>query len=189
MYRTGLQQIIVGLKDILILPNISANARKFQKNDFLFGRYFYFIWYQRRWYAISKVESNLVSKQRYPKKNIRSNNERSLCYGASVSYRRRVVGGTRGPMTSPCHASAATCSAINISLALLSGRNNEGIHGGEKNALSNEHGNAIVLLPHINIMAAIRTAHFGRRSSASRPLWVMLRCTASTSLCSQYDRD
>lgn len=67
MYRTGLQQIIIGLKDIWTLPNISGNARKFQKNDFLLGRYFYFIWYQRRWYAISKVESNLVSKQRYPK--------------------------------------------------------------------------------------------------------------------------
>lgn len=135
----------------------------------------------------SRIESRFEAT--LSEKNIPSNNERSLCYGASVSYRRRVVGGTRGPMTSPCHASAATCSAINISLALLSGRNNEGIHGGEKNALSNEHGNAIVLLPHINIMAAIRTAHFGRRSSASRPLWVMLRCTASSSLCSQYDRD
>ena len=55
--------------------------------------------------------------------------EGSLCYGAMVfSHRRRVVGGTRGPMTSPCHASTTTCSAINISPALLSARNNEGIH-------------------------------------------------------------
>lgn len=29
----------------------------------------------------------------------------------------RIGGGTRGPVTSSCHASATTCSAINISLA------------------------------------------------------------------------
>lgn len=46
--------------------------------------------------------------------------------------------GTRGPMTSACHASAGTCSAINISLGVIYEYRPEG------NALSTEHEKAIV---------------------------------------------
>lgn len=97
--------------------------------------------------------------------------ERAL-YEASVSYRRRIVVGTRGPMTSPCHASAITCSAININPPLLSGQEQrrnpaESRPQGRKERTFQGTRERNCLLPHINMMAAIRTAHFGRRGRPS----------------------
>lgn len=46
---------------------------------------------------------------------------------------------TRGPVTSPCHASAGTCSVININLGVIYEYRPEG------NALSTKHEKAIVL--------------------------------------------
>lgn len=83
-----------------------------------------------------------------------------------VSYRRRIVVGTRGPMTSPCHASAITCSAININPPLLSGQEQrrnppKSRPQGRKERTFQGTRERNCLLPHINMMAAIRTAHFG----------------------------
>lgn len=58
-------------------------------------------------------------------------------HGAAANN-KRLRCGTRGSMTSPCHASAGTCSAINISLGVIYEYRLEG------NALSTEHEKAIV---------------------------------------------
>jgi len=57
---------------------------------------------------------------------------------SAAANNKRLRCGTRGSMTSPCHASAGTCSAINISLGVIYEYRLEG------NALSTEHEKAIV---------------------------------------------
>lgn len=112
-------------------------------------------------------------------------------------YRRRVVVGTRGPMTSPCHASAITCSAININPPLLSGQEQrrnppKSRPQGRKERTFQGTRERNCLLPHINMMAAIRTAHFG---TSWPPLPLLLppaspRFVArdtTVSLCLEYD--
>lgn len=111
-------------------------------------------------------------------------------------YRRRVVVGTRGPMTSPCHASAITCSAININPPLLSGQEQrrnppKSRPQGRKERTFQGTRERNCLLPHINMMAAIRTAHFGTSwpplplLPPASPRFVARDTTVS--LCLEYD--
>lgn len=88
-------------------------------------------------------------------------------------------------MTSSCHGSAVTCSAINISLALLSARGTEGIHGATSPRVKRIYFRANTGTQ-LSCTALASWPPFERHISAGSafllPPLDMLRCTANVAL-------